>query len=252
MHLKHMKILCGFLPALAFAGCAVSKSGNASSPPIELTATLLSPIDIQLQWHDRDTRVAWHTVEYANDTNGPFIILDFLPPHQTTFTHTNLMPHTPFYYRVRAIRGPASDPVVFTLPQGLSPEEYARRYEGNEDYSWAVPAAIPAAGKVTTASVRTAGNAARPTDFRASPATNTVSGFKLTWTDHASDEDGELLEVKPDGSRDYFVAALLRPNINMMGYAFAPPRRKADLRVRAFYYSSTSNTTGQTTGFPAR
>lgn len=248
MDIKHVKILCSALFALVLAGCAVSKSGTAASPPIQLTATLLSPIDIQLQWHDPDPRVAWHTVEYANDTNGSFIILDFVPPQQTTFTHTNLMPQTPFYYRVRSIRGPASTPIVVSLPEGLSAEEYSRRYEGDEDYSWAVPTTIPAAGKVTTASIRTAGNAARPTDFRSKLAINTVSGFKLSWTDHAGDEDGQLLEVKPAGSDDYFVAALLHPGINTMGYAFAPPRRKATLRMRAFYYDNTSNIAGQTTG----
>lgn len=246
-----MKIPCSVLLAVALTGCAVSKSKDASSPPIQLTATLLSPTTIQVQWRDQDSRAAWHTVEYANDTNGPFIILDFMLPQQTTFTHSNLMPQTPFYYRVRAVWGPASTPLVVSLPEGLSPEEYARRYEEKEDYSWAVPATNPA-GKVTTASVRTAGNAARPTDFRASMVTNTVSGFKITWADHASDEDGELLEVKPDGSPDYFVTALLQPGINTMGYAFAPPRRKATLRIRSFYYSNTSNIAGQTTGSPTQ
>lgn len=247
--MKRILSLAVLMFACALAGCATSKPdhGSTSGAAIQLTATLTSPTDIQLKWSDGNPHVAWHTVEYANDPNGPFIILGFFPPEQTAFMHSNLMPQTTFYYRVRAICGPVSAPLVVSLPDALSETEYIEKYAGKEDFSWAAPETTAPKMKVTTASIRAGKRAAAPTGLRSTLVVTTVSGFKLAWTDHANDEDGYLLEMKPENSRNYQVSALLKPDINMLGYALSPPERKATFRVRAFYFGASSAITQQVT-----
>ncbi|WP_083752937.1 fibronectin type III domain-containing protein [Actinosynnema sp. ALI-1.44] len=49
-------------------------------------------------------------VEYANEENGPYTILDFLPVTTTSYQHTDLIPRTKFFYRVRPYYGAASPP----------------------------------------------------------------------------------------------------------------------------------------------
>jgi hypothetical protein len=241
--------------AVGVAGCAVSKSNAASGSDatIRLAATLISPTGIELKWRDSDANAAGHIVEYATDPNGQYIILSFLPPNQTTFTHSNLMPGTKFYYRIRAFYGPASVPIEISLPDELSETNYVARYAGETDYSWTIPETVATEIKVAKKPIRiaVAAAAAAPTDLRAKPMPATVSGFKFIWTDHASDEDGYLLELKPERSADFQVCALLASNINSLGYVFAPPARKASFRVRAFYYGTPSNVAQQTTGSAA-
>jgi len=237
---------------VAVAGCGTLSSSRSPHRPqgIQLTATLASPVDIVLKWQDPDKTVAGHTIEYASDTNGAYIILGFLPPDQTSFTHSNLMPQTSFFYRVRPFYGPASAPIDLSLPEGLSDEEYRKRFLEATDYGWAAPQTYPSGVSVRQASIRNAATSAdaTPSDLRAEPVPIAVSGFRLTWKDLASDEEGYLLEIKPPEATDFSVCALLPPDINAFGYVFSPPARKASLRVRAFYYGPPSNIAGQTTG----
>jgi len=239
-----------FLVAV-LAGCPTWLHG-ASSPegPIHLTATLVSPSDVALAWKDPAPNAAGHIVEFTTAGNPEYITLRFLPPGETKFTHARLAPTTTYYYRVRAIYGPASSPVTVTLPKELSDAEYAARFALPEDYSWAGPKTIPPKTKVAMHSIRdaqTAGQGA-PTDLKASLVKTTVSAFNLTWTDHASDADGYVLETMPAGASDFTVCAIMDPHINSFGYAFNPPARSAQFRVRAFYYGKPSNVVEQKIG----
>ncbi|WP_414641788.1 fibronectin type III domain-containing protein [Amycolatopsis sp.] len=110
------------LVALLAAGCA------ATPPPPSFTATLTTPTDVVLSWPDDD---AGHRVEYANDPAGPWTTLRFLPPHVVSYHHPDLIPETPFYYRVRPFTGPLStdlhevtsgDTVTFTWADRSSDE----------------------------------------------------------------------------------------------------------------------------------
>ncbi|MEV7099209.1 fibronectin type III domain-containing protein [Amycolatopsis sp. NPDC051045] len=86
------------LVALLAAGCS-------AAPAPALTATLTSPTDVVLTWPDDG---AGHRVEYANAPAGPWTTLRFLPPHATSYHHPDLIPETPFHYRVQPFSGPVS------------------------------------------------------------------------------------------------------------------------------------------------
>jgi hypothetical protein len=85
------------LTALLAAGCSAAPA---------FTASLTSPTDVVLSWPDDDAD--GHRVEYANDPAGPWTTLRFLPPHVTSYHHPDLIPQTPFYYRVQPFTGPVS------------------------------------------------------------------------------------------------------------------------------------------------
>ncbi|HTB80231.1 MAG TPA: fibronectin type III domain-containing protein [Opitutaceae bacterium] len=236
------------------AGLAVSSPGlhGASSPdePIHLTATLVPPNDVTLAWKDPAPDAAGHIVEFTSGTNPEFITLGFLPPGQTTFTHPRLAPTTTYFYRVKPIYGPASNSVTVTLPKELSDADYTAKYALPEDYSWAGPKTIPPKTEVAMHSIRDAKTAdlGAPTDLKASLVKTTVSAFHFTWTDHASDADGYVLETIPEGTSDFTVCAVMDPHINSFGFAFNPPVRTGRFRVRAFYYGQPSNVAEQKTG----
>jgi hypothetical protein len=251
------EVRCGLALLLVAGGLTAGSTGlRAESSPvstIHLDATLVSPIDVVLEWKDASPVVASHTVEYATDPKGPYIILSFCPPGQTTYKHPNLMPQTTFYYRVRALYGPATNQVDLTLPGHLSDQEFKKDFFLPEDYSWAAPKTLPDNGPIVKRSLRDAATftAAGPTDLKASFVPITVSGIQLTWTNHSSDEDGFLLEEKTDVSPDFKIFALIQPKINAFGWAIKPPERKVSIRIRAFYYGTPSNLEKRTTVLPS-
>src|SRR6185295_15420785 len=94
---------------------------------------------------------------------------------------------------------------------------------------------------------KTAATAA-PTGLKGVIAAPTVSGVLLTWTSHARDAEGYLIEMKPDGEAEYQVCALVGPEVNSFGWSLHPPIRKATFRVRAFYTGAASNLISRRTG----
>jgi hypothetical protein len=248
----------GGLALLLFTGgLAVGSTGlRAESSPastIHLTSTLVSPIDVALAWKDSAPNASSYTIEYATNPNGPFIILAFCPASQTTYKHPNLMPQTTFYYRVRPIYGPTTNPIEVTLPGELSDAAYADRYSKPEDYSWSAPKILPDNVPLAKKSIRDAATiaAAAPTDLKATFVPITVSGIQLTWTNHSNDEEGFLLETKDDSHPDFTVCARIDPKVNAFGWGFHPPQRKASFRIRAFYFGTPSNLESKTTVLPA-
>jgi hypothetical protein len=247
---------CG-LGLLLFAGvlavCSTGLRGESSpGSTIHLTATLVSPNDVALEWTDTSPDAAGHIVEYATNPSGPFIILHFCPLSQTKYIHPKLMSQTTFYYRVRAFYGPVSNVAESSLPGNLSDETYAKRYAAPEDYSWAGPKSTPDTVPMAKRSVQNAATSAEaaPTDFKAILVPITVSGIQLTWTNHSSDEEGFLLEVKEPDSPDYVVQAVIPAKTNAFGWGFHPPQRKASFRIRAYYYGTPSNLEAKTTLLP--
>jgi hypothetical protein len=242
---------------LLAGGLAASSTGlRAESSPastIHLTSTLVSPIDVTLEWKDTSPDAFIHTIEYATNPNGPFIVLAFCPPSQTTYKHPNLMPQTTFYYRVRGIYGPTTNSIEVALPSELSDAVYADRYSKPEDYSWSAPQTLPDSAPFIKKSIRDTATVAEaaPTDLKATLVPFTVSGFKLTWTNHSSDEDGFLLETKDQDHPDFTVCARIDPKSNAFGWGFHPPQRKAAFRIRAFYFGTPSNLESKTTVLPA-
>ncbi|MES2694814.1 MAG: fibronectin type III domain-containing protein [Verrucomicrobiota bacterium] len=192
-----------------------------------------------------------YIVEYVNHPTDEWVILGFIPAGKNTFTHPRLAPGTPYHYRVRPFYGAASQPVEVTVAESLTDQAYAAAYAQPEDYSWAPPrtVALPGGSVLAAKSLKdraTAASAA-PAQFRAELARTTVSGFKLSWHDRSSDEEGFLLE-QVTGPSDFTVCAVIDPNINAFGWALEPPARKATFRLRAYYYGPASNVVAITTG----
>lgn len=233
------------------AGCSRATPRAAESEAIQLSARLVSPVDIALEWHDPATNVAGHVLEYTNrpDTED-YVPLGFFPPDRNQFIHPRLIPQTTFYYRVRPYYGPLSNAVDVSLPEELSAEAYAAAYALPEDYRWAPPAMVPEASNVTKRSIRNSAThaGAAPSNLIAELATHTVSGFKLTWADHSNDEEGFFLERRREGSSEFHVCALLEPNINSFGWAFEPPEKTGSFRIRAYYYGKPSKVVMRLTG----
>jgi hypothetical protein len=221
----------------ALAGCSGAPPHKAAPEPVvRLSATLVSPTDIRLDWKGQDPRAAGRVVEFATEPRGRYTILRFLPPYQTTFTHPDLIPRTPFYYRLRPVYGPATRPVEIILPAGPTREK-------GEDFGWVTPRKA-SGGPASKLSIRDPG--AAPTDLKATVMD--ANGIKFTWTDHADDEEGYLLEMEPAGSPDFHVAAVLDPDVDSFGLITLPDEKHAFFRVRAFYYGKPSNLAHQTTG----
>jgi hypothetical protein len=221
------------LSLVVLAGCAAGPTGGDPN----LKATLVSPTDIELVWRLTDPAAAGQIVEYANEENGQYTILGYLPPTQTTYKHPDLIPQTPFYYRVRPYYGTASSSMDVTLPPG----EYDDTKPDDEE--WVKPKTLPG-GPADRVTVRDAGNA--PTDFTVTVVH--ANGVKLTWTDRTNDEEGFLLEVKADGAADFAVAGVLDPDVNSFGMITLPNEKKATYRVRPYRFGQPTNVAGQTTG----
>lgn len=217
---------------------------------IQLSAEMITPVDIKLKWNDPVPNAAGYIVEYTNDFRDSFVIVSFLPPNTTTFTHPSLIPDTTFYYRVRAYYGPASNPVKVSLPERLTYAEYTARFNVAEDYSWAVPIKLPDCANTVQKSIRNSSTllGAAPKNLKASHVSKTVSGFKLTWSDYSVDEDAFILEKNFEKKDDLTVCAVIDPNINSFGWAFEPPVRQGSFRIRAIYFGKASNTIKMSTG----
>lgn len=217
---------------LAVAGCASTAAPNGDA----LTATLVNGDNVNLSWHVPGPKPAGEVVEYSNTAGGAFTPLDFVPPSQTTYAHQKLIPQTSFYYRVVPYFGPTTNEVTVDLPPGA--------YNDNAPNAdpWANPTTIPE-GPTTRASVHTAAGA--PTNLRAT--VEDPNGILLTWTDHDSDAQGYLVEIKPSGSADFQVVQVLAPKINSCGVITLPNEKQATYRIRAFYYGTPSNTAMQHT-----
>jgi hypothetical protein len=222
--------------AVGVAGCATAPVPRpAPARAVRLTATLDSPTDVTLRWADPDPRAAGHVLEYANGRAGPYTPLGFLPPGQTSYRHPDLIPDTWFYYRVRPYYGPVSRPVELAMPAGSADKK--------DDYRWAAPRTSRGRSGRT---IRDGGGAGAPTGFTGRVVRG--DGIRFTWTDHARDEDGYLLEARPAGSGTYGVVALLDPDVTSFGLVKLPHEKTASYRVRPFYYGVASNLAARRTG----
>lgn len=235
--------LLALSPLLAAAETTDSTANLPPDPSLQITARVTPPRDVVVEWKSAAGSPAGHIVEYINRPGDEWVILGFVPYGKNTYTHPRLAPGTPYAYRVRPFFGPASEPISVTVAAGLSDKAYADAYAQPEDYSWAPPQKIAAAGSgvIAPKSIRSAATAknAGPANFQAELMKKTVSGFRLTWADRSTDEEGFFIE-RIDSATDFTVVALVEPDINCFGWALEPPARTGSFRVRAFYYGRPS------------
>ncbi|HEX7304286.1 fibronectin type III domain-containing protein [Lentzea sp.] len=197
-----------------------------------LTSELTSPIDVTLHWRP-EAGAAGQVVEYANAADGDYVVLEFAPSGTDSYRHPDLIPETAFYYRVRPFGGPASAEVDVVLPPGDEVPE-------TDGHEWAEPRR-GGGGTHPVASAEAA-----PGEFGVE--VRHANGVLLTWEDHASDEEGYLVELRPAGARDWRVAAQLDPDVVSFGLVTLPDEKAARYRVRPFRFGSPSNVTHQRTG----
>ncbi len=191
---------------------------------------MLSPTDIGLEWRGSATQA----VEFATEPDGPYTVLQYAPPSQHAYKHPDLMPRTPFYYRLRSVLGPASDTVSVSLPPG--------DFDESADHSWAPPRVV--ASSSIRHPVRSSG--ATPTDVRAE--VKHANGILFTWTDNAADEEGYFLEVRAAGAPEFRVAAVLDADVNSFGLVTLAEEKVAEYRVRAYFSGELSNVVRLVTG----
>ena len=234
----HFAIL--IFTAIAVAGCSTARISNekAFAPPTHLTATLATPLDIDLQWQNNAANAAGNFVEYSPYANDQFVIITALPPEVTKYRHAHLLPHTRFVFRIVPFFGPAS---------GIAEIKTGKR--GGQESPTAAEMAdtnSPEAGiKASIRSMKTFAEAA-PTGFRATlipPA-----GVKFDWVDHAADADGYLLEIKPEWGSRFEVSAFLPAHSTTLATYGFPFDSRFQFRVRPFFYGQPSNLAEQTTG----
>lgn len=183
---------------------------------VSLNATLVSPIDVALDWSGLPPDATSSIVEFATEPEGRYTILDFVSADQHTYRHPDLMPKTPFYYRVTPVLGPVSAAVEVRLPA-------ATIFRGAASVSPEAP------GEVAVKSVG-------------------GDGVRVSWTDNTTDEEGFLLEIRPAGGTQYRVAGSIDPNSTFVELDTQPAERTASYRVRAFHRGTPSNLAHQTTG----
>jgi len=223
---------------LAAAGC----TAGGEPAPGTLTATLTSPTDADLRWEGLEPGAAGRVVEFATEENGQYTVLQYAPPQQTAFTHPDLIPETPFFYRLRPYFGPVSAEVEVTLPPGeMTP--------GTEqaDHSWAEPKALPGTS-VAPVSIREEGTPAAGAATDLTAVVKHANGIHFTWLDHAADEEGFLLEIRPQGKPEFSVAAVLDAGITSFGLITLPDEKVATFRVRPYFFGERSNVAQVRTG----
>ncbi|MGW6934401.1 fibronectin type III domain-containing protein [Lentzea sp. NPDC054927] len=217
---------------LSLAGLLFLAACGQEQQDPALTSELTSPTDVTLHWRP-EVGSAGQVVEYANAADGEYTVLEFAPPARNSYQHPDLIPETQFYYRVRPFTGPASATVDVTLPPGDEVPEI-------EGPDWTAP--------------RRDGKGTQPVSSPEAAARNLkaevkhANGVLFTWEDHASDEEGYLIEVKPAGAADYRVAVQLDPDTTSYGVITLPDEKTATYRVRPFRFGAPSNLTHQKTG----
>jgi hypothetical protein len=224
--------------ALAAALAACSTEAPETNSAAELTAVLDSPLNATLTWRTADPAAAGRVVEFATEPNGEYTVLQYAPVERNTYRHPDLIPDTNFHYRLRTYSGPTSESEEITLPPGELDDETQAA-----DHGWITPKTVP--GTVADLSALRAGGGA-PTDFRATVVH--ANGIGFTWTDHATDEDGYLLEVRAAAAPTFTPAAVLDANTNSTGLITLPDEKTAEYRVRAFRWTGTSNVAHIRTG----
>ncbi|MEU4673782.1 fibronectin type III domain-containing protein [Amycolatopsis sp. NPDC023774] len=133
----------------------------------------------------------------------------------------DLIPETPFFYRVRDFFGPVSAVVQPGSPAHAAPP------------ATAVPVWKP-------------GKAAAPADVTVVPAEDASVHF--TWADRSSDEAGFLVEIRTPGQAGFVPVEITDSDTTTCALSLLPDEQGSAFRVRALYYRPLSPVVDRTTG----
>jgi len=192
---------------------------TAATPPAAptgLSATVISPTQIDLDWTDNASDESSTAVERSTDGGSSWAVRDTVGPNVEAYSDTGLTPGTTYHYRVRA-----------------------QNAGGSSAYS------------NTASGTATSVTPAAPTALSATAASSTL--ITLAWTDNATDESGTLVERSLDGT-NWATVATLAPNTQTYDDDTVDAGETYYYRVRAYrlfgadtYYSAYSNTDSDTT-----
>ncbi|HEV2329435.1 MAG TPA: fibronectin type III domain-containing protein [Verrucomicrobiae bacterium] len=206
--------------------------------PIELTAKLVDPVDIDLNWKCHIPHVAGYIIDFNMGRDRMFEILDVVFSNVTAYQHRNLMPNTRFAYRIRPFFGKPSNVVRFTTGEAPNDESQC------DDVGLGM---VPP-GEGGTNSLRNplTEDAAAPTDLTVRHVSPRV--VDLNWKDNAKDADGYLVEYSMGSDTNWHVAGVFKPHAISFRVAMLPPDTKSYFRVRAFYVGAPSLAVQEFTG----
>jgi hypothetical protein len=108
------RIAAAVLLLAVLTGCSPTSQHGAPAAP-HLEAELVSPVDITLDWSGTPADTSSTIVEFATEPEGRYTILDFVAASKHTYQHPDLMPNTPFYYRITPVHGPVSEVTVKSI-----------------------------------------------------------------------------------------------------------------------------------------
>jgi hypothetical protein len=240
-------VLVGAALAISLPGC--DRSGELSPPAapptaaasslIDLQATLVDPLNVELSWKSRAIRPAGYLVQYSPNDDGQFVIIETVGPEVLHYRHANLMAETKFVYRVVPYFGMASNVAEITTGKESaatqSTRETAAQLEGS-------------GSNQPTESLRADGSAsaAAPTDLRAMLIP--PDSVHLQWTNHAQDADAYFVEIKRADADVFSVSIYLDGKATSVTSNGLPFDTHFSYRMRAIYYGQASNVVVETTG----
>jgi len=101
--------------SLSFLSCKKTDKANSSTvtsapfPPTDLTATVISPTQVDLKWLDKSTNEIGFKIE-KKTTSTNFVLLVSIPSDITSYSDTSLTPNTSYTYRVFSYNSVGSSP----------------------------------------------------------------------------------------------------------------------------------------------
>jgi len=228
----------GYSTSAVVSNALAASAITGTERPLELTATLADPVDVDLKWKANIPEVAGYFIDFNMGSDTTFRILDIVLSDVTTYRHPHLMPNTRFAYRLRPFFGKPSN--VASFDSGDAPDE------ASEDAGLAP--GVASAGEAGTNSLRNplASAGAAPSDLRITRVAPRVAD--LNWKDNSDDEDGYLLEISTGSDRGFQIFALLKTNTVSFRALTLPPNTKCYFRVLAFYEGGPSLADEKTTG----
>jgi hypothetical protein len=232
----------------SFAGCSsLNRNRSAGSNPAfalptELSAALTNGSNVVLHWKNNATADGGVWVEYTTP-GSDYIQLDALDSDsgETSFVHPNVAPQTTLLYRLEPFFGRPTGSVGITTGPA-STNDVPHLPMGPIDPTNAV-----ALDQWPKFSIRTMTTFARAMPSDLTTALSSPSSVDVRWKDHASDEDGFLLEISADPAAGFVPCALLPPDTTSFRKTGLPPTTKCYFRVRAFFYGRPTDPTTMST-----
>lgn len=214
--------------------------GKEFAASARLTAALTGDLDITLRWDNVVTPEGGNWLEYATAQDDFIKLAAFTEGKVVSFVHPNLVPGTTFLYRLQPFFGRATEPVAIATGVGLPSDRPLREgpIEPSGDRSADAASQVPLRSNATF-------SRAVPTDLTATLSSPT--SVDLRWKDHASDEDGFLLEIANRRDGQYRACALLPPNVTSFRKTNLADNQRWSFRVRAFFYGAPSEPVSATT-----